>query len=92
MLSLLPEAEWMGFGTPVRMPSYRRPLGVMISALAERGFMVELIVEPRPIEGLKTRDPETYELLGKRPSFLCIRTRKEMSKNQPSPGGEQGPT
>jgi SAM-dependent methyltransferase len=79
----LVEVEWRGFGVPVQVPSYWRPLGAMISALAEAGFVIERIIEPRPIEELKDKEPEVYELLSKRPGFLCVRARKEMSENRP---------
>jgi len=77
----LVEVEWKGFGTPVRMPSYRRSLGAMISALAEAGFVVELIIEPRAVAELKHRAPAAYESLSKRPGFLCIRARKNRRKH-----------
>jgi len=79
----LVEVEWRGFGVPVRMPSYRRPLSAMISPLAGAGFVVEQIIEPRPIDALKTKDQKIYELLSERPGFLCIRARKERDVRAP---------
>ncbi|MGD1996632.1 MAG: methyltransferase domain-containing protein [Anaerolineae bacterium] len=73
----LGETEWRGFGIRVRMPSYRRPLGAMISPLAEAGLVVERIVEPRPTETFRRKDPEGYEKLSRSPGFLCIRARKD---------------
>jgi len=73
----LGETEWRGFGIRVRMPSYRRPLSEMISPLAGAGFVVEQIIEPRPTEEFKHKDPEAYERLSKRPGFLCVRARKK---------------
>ena len=69
----LVEMFWRGFGgEPVRMPSYRRPLCAMTSAVEETGFAIQRIVEPQPLEECKSVDPETYEQLLKRPSFLCV--------------------
>jgi len=71
------ETEWRGFGIPVRVPSYRRSLGSMVSALTAAGFVIERIVEPRPTERFRKKDPDTYQRLSKRPGSLCIRARKE---------------
>ncbi len=59
----------------MRMPSYRRSLGAMISDLTGTGFAVEQIVEPRPIEELENKEPGEYELLSRRPGFMCARAR-----------------
>jgi SAM-dependent methyltransferase len=68
---------WRGFGgESVEMPSYRRPLSAMIASLWETGFVVEQVVEPRPTEAFKDKDPEDYEKLSKQPGFLCVRARK----------------
>jgi len=73
----LTELTWRGFGIPVNVPSYRRPLGAMVSALADAGFVVERMVEPRPTEEFKKADPEGHKRLSKVPGFLCIRARKD---------------
>ncbi|MFX1563194.1 MAG: class I SAM-dependent DNA methyltransferase [Promethearchaeota archaeon] len=73
----LGKTEWRGFGITVQMPHYRRPLEAMIAPLVETGFLVEQIIEARPTEKCQQHDPETYEKLSKRPSFLCIRARKQ---------------
>jgi ubiquinone/menaquinone biosynthesis C-methylase UbiE len=69
--------EWRGFGITVQMPHYQRPLEAMITPLVETGFIVENIIEARPTMECKQHDPETYEQLSKRPSFLCIRAKKK---------------
>ena len=71
------EVVWKGFGDlQVTMPSYRRPLSAMISALASTGFRVEQILEPLPTETFKHKDPKDYEELSKQPGFMCIRAKK----------------
>jgi len=70
------EMTWTGFGVDVVMPSYRRPLEAMIEPLHEAGFLVERILEPRPTEEFRRADPEGYEKVSKRATFLCIRARK----------------
>ncbi|UCD91670.1 MAG: methyltransferase domain-containing protein [Methanobacteriota archaeon] len=72
----LVETTWRGFGIPVDMPSFRRPLSEVINPLLDMGFSLERILEPRPDEGARELDPDTYEKLSKRPGFLCIRVRK----------------
>jgi SAM-dependent methyltransferase len=73
----LVETEWTGFSIHVRMSSYRRPLSAMINPLTAASFEVEQIIEPRPTEEYKNKDPEGYEKLSKQPGFLCIRARKK---------------
>ena len=70
------EWEWRGFGIPVRVPAYRRPLGAALNPLLEAGFVLERILEPIPTEQFKQEDPEGYEQLSRRPGFLCIRAAK----------------
>jgi SAM-dependent methyltransferase len=72
----LVDYEWTGFGTPISMPSYRRPLGALINPLLETGFGLERILEPTPTERFKEEAPEDYEELSRRPGFLCLRAVK----------------
>lgn len=67
------EMWWKGWGEPVLMSSYRRPLGMMTEALYEAGFAIEKIVEAKPTPKYQEADPEGYEKVSKRPSFLCMR-------------------
>ncbi|MFZ2095658.1 MAG: methyltransferase domain-containing protein [Anaerolineales bacterium] len=70
------EYTWRGFGKPVRMPSYRRPLSEVINTLIETGFTLDRILEPQPIEEFKQADPEEYEQLMRSPGFMCVRAVK----------------
>lgn len=67
------EYTWRGFGFPLVMPSYRRPLSALINPLIEAGFMLERIVEPLPTEEFKLNDPEHYRKLCREPGFICVR-------------------
>ena len=60
----------------VVIPYYRRPLNDILDPLLETGFMLQKLVEPKPIEECKQLHPKLYERLSKRPSFLCIRAKK----------------
>jgi SAM-dependent methyltransferase len=62
------EYTWRGFGKPVRVPSYRRPLSEVINPLIETGFTLDRILEPLPT-------PE-YEQLMRSPGFMCVRAVK----------------
>jgi len=70
------EMWWTTWGERVLMPSYRRPLGAMTAALYEAGFLIERMLEARPTLEYQKADPEGYEKVSKRPSFLCIKAIK----------------
>jgi SAM-dependent methyltransferase len=70
------EYEWRGLGTPVRVPSYRRPLQAMLGPLLEAGFVLERLLEPRPVPEFEEQDPADYEKLLRQPGFVCFRLRK----------------
>jgi len=67
---------WRGFGIPVYIPGYRRPLSALLNPLIDAGFMLDRIVEPLPTEEFKTADPKNYSKLVRMPVFICIRARK----------------
>jgi SAM-dependent methyltransferase len=70
-------SEWKGFEkVRVNMPSFRRSLEATLNPIAEAGFRLEKILEPRPTEEFQKADPEEYEKLLEQPVFLCIRATK----------------
>jgi SAM-dependent methyltransferase len=68
--------EWQGFGKPVYVPSYRRPLGEILNPLMEVGFVPDRIEEPLPTLEFQAADPRDFERLMKFPAFLCVRAGK----------------
>jgi ubiquinone/menaquinone biosynthesis C-methylase UbiE len=70
------EYVWRGFGKPVSVPSYRRPLSGVINPLLQAGFILEQILEPIPTEEFWERDPEDYEELMRSPGFMCVKAVK----------------
>jgi SAM-dependent methyltransferase len=72
----LVEYTWTGFGNPVRVPSYRRPMSAVITPLLKAGFVLDQILEPLPTEEFWERDPEDYEELMRSPGFMCVRAVK----------------
>lgn len=72
----LVEYDWSGFGTVVRVPSYRRPLSAVINPILTSGFVLDQLLEPVPLEDFKLEDPEGYAELVRKPGFLCVRAKK----------------
>lgn len=77
------ECEWRAFVTRVRMPSYRRPLQAMLGPLLEAGFLLERLLEPRPVPEFRDQDPRDYEKLMRQPGFICLRARKPEATRLP---------
>jgi ubiquinone/menaquinone biosynthesis C-methylase UbiE len=73
----LVEFTWRGFGKPVSVPSYRRPLSRVINPLISAGFILDRILEPIPTPEFKEKEPEHYEQLMRAPGFMCIRAIKK---------------
>ena len=68
---------WSGFGVPVYIAGYRRPLNALLNPLIEAGFIIDRVVEPLPTEEFKKADPRNYRKLMRMPAFVSIRARKE---------------
>lgn len=58
-------------------PHYARPLQAILNQLVAAGFRLEEVREPEPTEAFAEKAPEEYELLSRRPQFLCLCARKE---------------
>ncbi len=67
------EMTWKTWGVPVVMPSYRRPLQNITESLHRAGFIIERMIEAQPTEDYKRADPESYERLRVRPSFINVK-------------------
>ncbi|MBN1439397.1 MAG: methyltransferase domain-containing protein [Anaerolineales bacterium] len=68
--------SWKGFGKRVRMNSYYHSLGSICEALYENGFLIERIVEPKPIRKFKEVSPKDYRELMNFPLFICMKAWK----------------
>lgn len=71
------EYTWKGFGIPVRVPSYRRPLNEVVNPLIRAGFVLKQILEPLPTEEFRQKEPEHYAELSRSPGFMCVQAFKE---------------
>jgi SAM-dependent methyltransferase len=67
---------WHGFGVPVDVPFYYRPLSGFLNPLLAAGFNLERILEPVPVEAFQQVEPQDYERLMRQPGFLSIRAMK----------------
>lgn len=66
-------ATWEGFGAPVEVPAYRRPLSAMINPPLDAGFSLTELVEAEPTPRYQELDPDRYEYESTNPTFLCLR-------------------
>ena len=67
------KCTWNGFGKPIEVNSFRRPLSECLTPLTENGFYIDKIVEPRPTKEFEKLDPKHFKELHEFPAFLCIR-------------------
>jgi ubiquinone/menaquinone biosynthesis C-methylase UbiE len=70
---------WKGFGKPVNINSFRRPLSSCLQPITDNGFYIDKIVEPRPVKEFEQLDPRHFKELNEFPGFLCIRAIKRSS-------------
>lgn len=64
---------WKGFGKPVKVVSYRRPLQEVLLAPMRAGFVLDDVLEPLPTEEMRSVDLKHYVELHRKPGFLCLR-------------------
>ncbi len=83
----LVEYTWRGFGKPVVVPSYRRPLNGVINPLLKAGFTLDQVLEPLPTQEFRLVDPDEYEELIRDPGFMCIRA---INGRSPASSAEAG--
>ena len=69
-------ATWKGFGTPVEITSYRRPLQACLQPLLRNGFYLDDFIEPLPTPEMAQSDPKHYRELMDFPAFMCLRAVK----------------
>jgi SAM-dependent methyltransferase len=56
--------------------TWTMPIGDIATAATNAGFLIERLVDPRPLEDLKEIDPQTYYRLSRIPEFLIFKLRK----------------
>ena len=71
------EMIWKNFGEPYpHVKIYRRPLSEMLNPIAEAGFRLEAISEPKPLPEFESAAPEDFARWSREPSLLCVRAIK----------------
>jgi SAM-dependent methyltransferase len=73
---------WKGFGNPIEINSYRRPLESCIMPLTNNGFYIDKLIEPKPTKEFKKFDPKHYKELNEFPAFMCISAVRKPSKTK----------
>jgi len=56
--------------------TWTMPIGDIATLATDAGFLIERLVDPRPLEQLKEIDLQTYNRLNKIPEFLIFKLRK----------------
>ncbi|WP_296653524.1 class I SAM-dependent methyltransferase [Paraburkholderia sp.] len=69
--------RWGGFGEPKPyVEAFRRPLAEIVNGLTESGWVLDRLIEPRPVPEMKTVAPALYDELELSPAFICVRARR----------------
>ncbi len=71
------EDTWKGFGEPMKVCYFTKPLGALLQPFLDSEFKILAIDEPLPNEECKNEVPEEYKRLCKEPAFLFIRLLKK---------------
>lgn len=58
----------------------RMSLETFIGEVLAAGFVLERLVEPRPVPALRDIDPARYDDLSERPTFLAVRLRRPVDR------------
>jgi len=56
--------------------TWTMPIGDIATAATDAGFLIERLVDPRPLEELNEIDPQTYYRLNRMPEFIIFKLRK----------------
>lgn len=67
---------WKWFGRKIEMKSYYHSLGSICESLTGNGFLIDAVLEPKPVKAFEKADPENYAELMKFPLFICFRAVK----------------
>lgn len=61
------------WGTGAAVVSWRMPLTVMTEQFRDAGFLIERLLEPRPLPQMAAQDPEVFDKLERCPAFILFR-------------------
>jgi SAM-dependent methyltransferase len=66
------EETWRGFGAPVLVRFYHRPLGRIVADVLGAGFVLHGMHEPQPTPEADARDPQLAARFRTEPGFLIV--------------------
>jgi SAM-dependent methyltransferase len=69
------EEVWTGVPSTWHMRFWIAPLEQTFAEITDAGFVVERLVEPRPVPAAEALDAERYARFSTRPGFLAVRLR-----------------
>lgn len=61
------------WGTGAEVVAWRMPLTVMTEQFSDAGFMIDQIVEPRPLPEMEAQHPDVFAKLEQCPAFILFR-------------------
>ena len=67
------EEVWTGVPSTWHMRFWIAPLEQTFAEIADAGFLVERLVEPRPVPAARAVDAERYERFSTQPGFIALR-------------------
>ena len=73
------EEDWKSLNVIVK--TYRRPLSEIFRSFHAAGFVLDQLVEPKPLASLEEINPTTYHRLSTLPAFICFRLRKQVFRD-----------
>ncbi|GAA1617454.1 hypothetical protein GCM10009828_051960 [Actinoplanes couchii] len=75
------DESWVEFpiADGITMRFQRMTLETVVTEVLAAGFTLERLVEPRAVEALREVNPDRYERLTERPSFVALRLRRAHS-------------
>lgn len=76
--------EWVDLHLSEDLPPIhfqRSTIEAFIGELLDAGFVIERLVEPRPVLELEALDPQAFAKLNARPSFLAARLRRPRGRS-----------
>jgi ubiquinone/menaquinone biosynthesis C-methylase UbiE len=65
-------ADWK----TMTVTTYNKSLGEIFDTTLAAGFIIDQVIEPRPLEQMQEIDLQTYERLNKIPEFMIMRIKK----------------
>ena len=72
---------WNGFGAPIEINSFRRSLQSCFMPILNNGFVIDKLIEPKPVDEFEEHDKKHFKELNEFPAFMCIRAIKVETMN-----------